>query len=97
MRIPRKFLIGDSIWTVRFVKKFGFGEKDQDTRGLCKPDTQEILIQQGLSTRERLDTLIHEVLHALEFEYEIDIDHKLIYKLEGKIAQFLIDNFLGRV
>lgn len=73
MKIPRQLLIGENIWAVRFVRKFGYGEQDKNLRGLCVPDKSEILISQGLTPRERLETLVHEILHAIEAEAEIDL------------------------
>ncbi len=40
-----------------------------------------------------LRTFVHECLHALEFEYNIQIRHKTVYELEEAICAFLIDNF----
>lgn len=98
MRIPRCFLIGDNVWTVKFVRKFNWdGVKDSDLMGLCDPEKQEILIKSGLKPIERLETLVHELFHAIECEYDIKIEHKLIYKIESLVTKLLVDNFLGKV
>lgn len=91
---PKEIVVGDSIYRVRFVRKICEAKEgsDSETLGLCCPGDKEILIKQGLDPMERLSTLIHEILHCLEFEYEIEIPHKLIYQLERPITQLLMDN-----
>jgi Zn-dependent peptidase ImmA (M78 family) len=96
MKIPRRWLVGDNVWTVKFVRKFKWdGVKDSDLMGLCDPERQEILIKVGIDQKDRIETLVHELLHAIEFEYDIKIGHKLIKKLEGPITKLIIENFIG--
>jgi hypothetical protein len=84
----REWLIGENIWRLKFVKKID----DQGTMGLCDPGDKLILIRRGLDKGEMLKTLAHEVLHAFEDEYTIDISHKTVYKLEDAIFEFLLNN-----
>ncbi|NCY21739.1 hypothetical protein EBX31_07265 [bacterium] len=91
---PKDIIVGDSVYLVRFVRAIG-GEpagSDKETLGLCCPGEKEILLKQGMTPRERMSTFIHELLHAIEFEYEIDIPHKLVYQLEGPLTQLVLDN-----
>jgi hypothetical protein len=60
-----------------------------DNRGLCDFDKKQITILRGLSARVTLETFIHEIFHALEFEHQIEIKHKSIHKLEGAVLQLL--------
>ena len=88
---PKELIIGDVVYKIKFVRKFDH----PDTVGECDPCDKEIRILQGQSPKETLLCLIHEVCHALiEFEHDIDIKHKLIYKLEKPIYKFIRDNFL---
>jgi|GEM_PF-2937288 len=87
--IPDTLCINDSLWEVFFVK----GIHGDDTAGQCDGDQKEILIDSGQSKREKAKTLIHEILHAFEYEYNIKIPHKLIYQLEEPIYRFLVDNW----
>lgn len=91
---PKEILVGDSFYKIKFVRRICHAATgtDMQTLGTCCPDDKEILILQGLDPMERLSTLVHELLHALEFEYEIEIPHKLIYQLERPITQLLMDN-----
>ena len=94
---PRELLVGDAVYKIRFVRKIDEGGKvpegsDLEVVGLCDPSEKEILILQGLDPLERFKALIHELLHAIEFEHDIEMAHALIYKLEEPIAQLLIEN-----
>lgn len=92
--IPRTLMVGDSVWEIRFVRKMPHGNaKDKNTVGMCCDDDKEICVRLGIGKREQAKTLIHELLHALEFEYQISIPHELIYKLEEPIYRLLCDNW----
>lgn len=99
---PREILVGDAIYTVRFVRKIDDGTKipegsDLEIVGLCDPSEKEILILQGLDPLERFKALVHELLHCLEFEHDIEMPHTLIYKLEEPIVQLLIENVWSEI
>jgi hypothetical protein len=97
MRIPRKILVKDAVYEVKFVRQLP-EVKDRfkgTTIGVTCPDTQTILLKQGLSKEDRVRIFFHELLHAIEFEYGVPIAHKLIYRLEGPLAQVIVDNLAG--
>lgn len=87
--IKRQWLIRDQHYDVVFKKQKNMGK---DTRGECSPEGI-ISIAQGISREQVYETLVHELLHAIEFEYGIDIPHKLIYELEVPLTEFLLQNF----
>jgi hypothetical protein len=60
-----------------------------DYMGLCFYDLKEIWLKQGMDNQETIATLAHEILHSISFEYNIDISHNMIYKLEEALG-FLI-------
>jgi hypothetical protein len=97
---PREILVGDAMYRIRFVRKIKEGTirqgSDLEVVGLCDPSEKEILIIQGLDPLERFKAFIHELLHAIEFEHDIDIAHKLIYQLEEPIAAILIENLWAK-
>ena len=53
-----------------------------------------IKIRDGLPPRLLLATLIHEILHVIEFEYPLKLKHKTVFKLEEAITEIILDNFL---
>jgi hypothetical protein len=94
---PRQLLIGESIWTVRFVRRIEHEQPDAKkvTVGLCCAESQTVYIRQGIRPALRLETFIHEVTHAMEFEYGFKLNHDDIHLLDEPWAKFLIQNFLG--
>lgn len=60
-----------------------------EIRGLCEQGKRQITILTGMSPQLTTETFIHEVFHALEFEYEIEIPHKSIHLLEGAVLKLL--------
>lgn len=87
---PKQILIRDNIWSIKFVRSI----KDQpkDTVGECDPGEHVIRIKLGQSREERFKTLIHELAHAICFEYEIKENHSTIHAIEEPILKLLIDN-----
>lgn len=89
---PEFLIVGNSRYALRVVKRLSKG-----TLGLCDTEKKEIYILERLSTVDRVHTLIHELLHAIEAEARVEIDHKFIYLLEKFLSDALIVNdFLKR-
>jgi hypothetical protein len=87
---PKEIKIGDEVYQIKFVNKV-FGEAR--TAGMCDPEKRIIHIKRGQSLTETFNTFVHEVLHAFEFEYNIRISHRAVYKLERAISDLLMCNF----
>jgi hypothetical protein len=64
-------------------------------RGHCDGETAIIDILMGLDPMETYRTLIHELLHAIEFEYDLHFPHHLIYKLEEPLLAAVVANFIS--
>lgn len=86
---PKEINFGEVSYKVRFVRP----QTIPGSAGECDPSLHEIRISLGLGRKETLKTFIHEVLHVLEFEHPVCIEHKLIYKLEDAVFSFLISNY----
>lgn len=84
---PREIMIRGSVWTIKFVRNLG-----PHLCGECDLAEREIRIAQKLKPMLRLETFVHEVLHAFEEEYGLKIPHKMIYKLEKPLCNLLIEN-----
>lgn len=89
MKYPSRLKIGDRTYRVRFVSCI---RGDPDTLGLFDPNRIEILIAKGQSRDETLKTLFHEIMHGFEYEYDIPVKHKAIYRLEECFFDFLCAN-----
>ena len=94
-KFPKELLIKDSIWKVKYVRKFKEhgNTKNKETLGLCDPGEKVIYIKQGLPFQLRLDVLIHEALHSVEFETNTEIKHEHIYLIAEELARIFVDNF----
>lgn len=91
---PKELIINGSLWKIKFVRSLK--EHDTDTThcfGLCDPSDRIIYIRKGQSKKDRLDTYFHELAHAICFEYDLDVAHKVIHKIGHALACFNIDNF----
>jgi hypothetical protein len=87
---PKTLMIGGEEYSIKFKRKLSH----PDNVGECHSDTREILLKLGESREETFKTLLHECCHAaIEFENNTEIAHKLIYKLEDILYQFLVENF----
>jgi len=69
-------------WVDQFADKY-----DIDTTGICCEESKTIFIKKGMRTMATLEAIVHEYYHALAYEYNIDIPHWLIYKLEKPTAR----------
>lgn len=87
LRIPTKD--GDTeVYRIRWVSRRS-RMMPKDTMADCNPSTRVIRIKRGLGRQETFKAFIHEVLHALDFEYPIGMKHKHIYALDDAIFQLL--------
>lgn len=96
MRFMREMLVGDSIWRLKRNRKRQV-LRGKILDGLCDPSEQTIYVYAGLKGKPALVAAVHEFFHILEDEYEVEIGHGIIEKIEEGVAQFLIDNFLGPI
>jgi hypothetical protein len=92
-KYPTDLHIGDETYTVKFVTKFPGCKRDEGVCGLTDSSTHTIYIMKGMSKAQTFRTLVHEVLHGIEFEYDLKIRHSLVYQLEKAIGDFLLMNF----
>lgn len=65
-------------------------------RGITCPEDKIITLDPDWGDRLMFRTLVHEVIHCFEFEYEIKIPHALVYALEKPVADFVYHNFFKK-
>ncbi len=88
---PKELHFNEETYRIKFVPRVpGCSKSD---KGLCDGSTNTIYIRKSLDKSSMFRTFIHEVLHAMEFEYEMKVDHKIIHQLEKAIGDFLMVNF----
>lgn len=88
---PKELIIGRRTWAVVFCDAVPDG--DPSWHGYCWEYEDTIYLVKGYSPRNTFETFIHEIMHALEYTWNIKIPHELIYILQRPIARFVRDNF----
>jgi len=90
--LPKKINVGSHIYTIRLIKS----PKDENeyVEGIIIHDNEMIYIDRDLPLSGKWSTLFHEVLHAIEFVYDIKFKHKKIERLAPYLYQFLRANKL---
>lgn len=66
--------------------------KDPHQVGSCTNDPPQIIIKKGLSDKEHFSTVLHEVLHSLSFEHDINLTETQVLKLEKALFRLLTLN-----
>lgn len=84
---PKQIHFSDTVYSIQFKKNI-------DCYGYTDPEKKLIVIKAGISERQTFATMIHELLHMIEFEHPVKLKHKTVYKLEAAIMELLLDNFL---
>ena len=87
--IPKEVEVADGIfYKIRFKQKL----LANGYYGLCYFDLKEIHISCGLSPVELMDTVTHEILHAIAHENDFELKHDIINVLEGPLGWFIARN-----
>ncbi len=91
--LPRRIIIKSNPWRIFFHRGRVIDEKTrEEIWGFCSPLRKEIHIAPGQPPLDRLDTLIHEILHAIEAEYGFCLGHEIINLLAPALAALLVEN-----
>lgn len=91
-QFPKKLKIRDTFYSVHFAKPDNRKALRRGDMGLCDSKAKEIVLSLDQGKLQMMETFIHELLHAFEFEYNIKIKHKTIYELEQPIVNFISAN-----
>lgn len=64
--------------------------------GLCDLDSKIIYLTMGMDKITAMQTLVHEIMHALEEEWGMDLPHEIIETLEHPVVLvFILNNWWG--
>lgn len=58
-----------------------------------KKGIYRIYVRRSLPPLTLFKTLVHELFHAIELDYKLDIPHELIDALENPIVSLLLKNY----
>lgn len=90
-----KVKVKDAVYTAKLTGRIPRIEgPDEKLMGYCCPEKKLILIRESIPAEEALEYYVHELLHALDFEYDLGLKHSVIYRLQYPIAKLLLDNYL---
>lgn len=86
MKLPHKIRVTASqAYEIVFVDRF----ENLENLGECRFHSKQIALNKNQSKTEMEKTVIHELLHAVEFEHNITIPHETIYALEVALHKVL--------
>lgn len=89
MKIPTTLKIGGHIYTIEQVERVDTTPGENNC-GDCELQNSRIRIKKGMPQSQKEETLLHEILHALDTE----MPEKQVNNLGFKLYQVLADNNL---
>lgn len=73
-------------YEVTYIENF----KDSDTQlGECRWEPPQIVVKVNQPAGEKVSTVLHEVIHAVDFEHDIGLTEKQVLKLERAFFRML--------
>ena len=89
MKLPKTVKVGACNYTIKELVI----DSDDDFVGRCHPNQQLIEIDKRLPQDKKLQTLLHEVIHAICYEYgNLKINDNTVDILATSIITFLRNN-----
>ena len=81
-------------YRIRFEPRKAYGVSmvsgfDDELDGTCNPNTKEIKIRLGMTDRATLSALIHEIIHLVNFERDLNITEEQTLGLEHGLLKVL--------
>ncbi len=84
-KVPTTIKFMSKRWTVKF-------KKIKKEFGLCDHRKLRISLMEDQPEEHMLDTLMHELVHALDYEMGIGLKEKQVAKLGTGLAHLLCEN-----
>lgn len=89
MNIPSKIKLGGFEITIRGIKDL---VAERECLGEWHPRTQEIWIDSDHTDQQKEETLLHEVMEAICYIYNINIEHRDLSNIATVLHQVIKDN-----
>lgn len=90
MKFPSRIRIKPKVfYEIVFIPEFPVSRAGYHTYGECRFGEKQIVIAMNQSEKEMLQTIIHEIFHAMEREYKVEIPHKAVHGLESAVLAVL--------
>ena len=94
--LKRSLFIKDKQWKIK-VQDQVFDENNHECFGLCDYYRRTITIAKNQTDRELVDSLLHEILHALFHEYDIEMSAKKDEKVVRELTKLILHCFTLKV
>ena len=86
---PAKVKILGKPYKVHFVTD---APLDEDDMGECRASEQAVYVKEGLPLEAEQDTLLHEVIHGVEWEMDLKLKESDVKKLATGLLAVLKEN-----
>lgn len=93
MPIPRRVKVGPTTYPVQTPRTIHAGDgRTASGRWDFDSGTFQIARDRNPHFGERLDTLLHEVLHVINDQLAIGLSERQVHRIAHGLATFLVDN-----
>ena len=91
MKIPKSMSILGNTYEVQLEDSFREGKEEM---GSTCVTLQKITINNKCCKEQQASTLLHEIIEALNYHLDLDLEHKTMMGLEAGLIQVIKDNKL---
>ena len=89
MKIPDKIKIGGHWFSIEYKSE---KEDRYANRGTSLLWENRIILQKDVGLSRQIATLFHEIIHEIDYQYEIALSERDVSTLAEGIYQVLVDN-----
>ena len=91
-KLPTSVKIGGHRWSVKLEDNL---VEKRDADGMCEIHHRRITVGGDADVDYQRQVLLHEIIEAIDLNYEMKLPHHKICTLEAALHQVLNDNDLG--
>ena len=92
MPIPKKLKIGPHTYKVHYPEVVPLTESGKELNARIDYDDHLMYIRSGLPAASRAEGLLHEVIHGIVHDRDIDVDETDVEQMARGWLAFIIDN-----
>jgi hypothetical protein len=96
MKVPSRVRIGKAWWTIEVLPtRLSFEAADgsrRRARGLCHYNERRIELDGTYSDKTIRSSLVHELMHAMSYEYQFEFTEANCHDVEGPVSRTLARN-----
>jgi hypothetical protein len=92
MKIPKEVKVSGIIYSVNVLKDMSNDLNGADYRGKVLFKENKILILDSYGSDDKFRTLLHEMIHIIDDDYNLDFKEETIRRMTTGLYQILKDN-----